>query len=247
MAYYNCLLFDADGTLLDFQQSQRKALMRAFEVHNLAFSEEIAEAYNEINMSLWSASERGEIRRDKIFRERFKKLSQRLGISFDTDALNRSYEQALADQADLMPDALEVLRELSEVATLAVITNGTARVQRSRFELSGIEKYMDGLYISEVVGANKPSRRIFDMAIEGLGIENTQKVLVIGDSLKADIEGGHNAGLATCFIGSELQEQKNTVKPDFVISDLKQLYEIVMEPEELAEIGNEHRKHQMDG
>lgn len=71
-------------------------------------------------------------------------------------AMNDRYEELLATHADLLPGALTALEELSEVATLALVSNGAIAVQESRIAASGIDRYMDGIYISEKVGA-RPS------------------------------------------------------------------------------------------
>ena len=68
-------------------------------------------------------------------------------------------------------------------------------------------------------------------------------MLVIGDSLKADIQGGINAGLATCWCNFTGAENTAGVQPDFVIDNLSQLMQIVMEQEELDNVGNPTRRH----
>ena len=104
-----------------------------------------------------------------------------------------------SDGASNLTGALEAVRELSEVATLAIASNGVARVQASRLRDSGLEPYMDEVFVSEKMGVEKPNRRFFDQAVRTLGIEHRDRVLVVGDSLSADIKGGQNAGLATCW------------------------------------------------
>ena len=76
-------------------------------------------------------------------------------------------------------------------------------------------------------------------------MDNRAKVLVIGDSLKADIAGGNNAGLATCwcnFTNAELPEKG--VKPTYTIQNYDELLHIVMEEEELLNVGNPEKRHQ---
>ena len=113
-----------------------------------------------------------------------------------------------------------------------------------RLALSGLDKYMDGIYISEKMGANKPARRFFEGVLKDLGIKHREKVLVIGDSLKADVEGARNAGLAACWFCPGGFEKAPRPAPDHMVGDLRELYPIVMEEDELANVGSEHRKHQ---
>lgn len=86
--------------------------------------------------------------------------------------MNDFYENELANHADLMPGALTALEELGEVATLAIVSNGATQVQESRIAASGIGRFMDGVYISEKVGAAKPSSKLLDYAIRDLGLTN---------------------------------------------------------------------------
>ena len=91
--------------------------------------------------------------------------------------MNDFYENELANHADLMPGALTALEELGEVATLAIVSNGATQVQESRIAASGIGRFMDGVYISEKVGATKPSPKLLDYAIRDLGLTNRSRVL----------------------------------------------------------------------
>ena len=146
---------------------------------------------------------------------------------------------------DLMgPEVLDVLRELSEVATLAVVTNGFQKVQTRRLAESGILNFMEDVFVSEKMDAEKPNRKIFDAALRALGVENREHVLMVGDGLSSDIQGGANAGLDTCWYNPNHAENPGKVVPTYEIADLKELYPLVMEQEELANVGLKNRRHQ---
>ena len=140
MAYYHCILFDVDGTLLDFEASESKALTETLTHYNWPTDAETQETYRRINRDLWSALEQGKVKKDRLVIQRFEKFMQAIQVSGNAAEVNRFYLDRLGDHADLMPGAAEVLRELSEVATLAVVSNGVARVQYSRLEQSGLDK-----------------------------------------------------------------------------------------------------------
>lgn len=244
MAYYHCLLFDVDGTLLDFNASEKAALSEMFEHYGFDRREEMQRRYQEINASLWAALERGEIKQDKLVVQRFEMLFHEFDIQAKAAEVNEFYLAQLAARADVFEGVQDILQELAEVATLAVVTNGVERVQRKRLDQAGLTKYFDGFFVSSKVGATKPSRKIFDAALRELGVENREKVLMIGDSVKADIVGGKNAGLATCFCNF-LGQDASTVKATHTIEHLHELMNIVMEPEELANVGNPEKRHQV--
>ena len=75
--------------------------------------------------------------------------------------------------------------------------------QLNRLERGGMRKYFTHCFVSEKVGVEKPSLRFFEKCMEELpGIE-PEECLMIGDSLTADIAGGHAAGLKTCWYHPE--------------------------------------------
>lgn len=244
MAYYHCILFDMDGTLLDFEAAEHKALLDTFRQFGLPTDHETEQLYVTINKELWAALEKGQIKRDKLLVERFAQLLKKLGMQGNAAEMGRWYLNQLAMYPDAIPNALEAIRELSEVATLAIVSNGVAKVQQSRLKASGLEPYMDDVFISEKIGVEKPNRRFFEHVLKTLGIEQREKVLVVGDSLSADIKGGQNAGLATCWCNFNDQPEPTQNKPTYTIQSLQDLYSIVMEEDELQNVGLTHRKHQ---
>lgn len=178
--------------------------------------------------------------------ERFTRFLKAIDAAGDGAEMNRCYLDHLSSHPDLMtPNVLDVLGELSEVATLAVVTNGFQRVQSRRVAESGIGAYLEDVFVSEKLDSEKPSRRIFDYALRALGVENREHVLVVGDSLTSDIQGGVNAGLDTCWFNPGHAENPGKVSPTYEIASLEELYPLVMEPEELANLGLKHRRHQL--
>ena len=157
--------------------------------------------------------------------------------------MNDRYEELLATHADVLPGALTALEELGEVATLAIVSNGAVAVQQARNRDSGVERYMDGVYISEKIGAAKPSAKLFEHVLKDLGITNRSRVLMVGDDLLADIKGGQNAGIDTCWVNFKNEENTTEVHPKYEIHSYEELYKLVMEPEELENIGVRNRRH----
>ncbi len=245
MAKYYCVLFDADNTLLDFDAAENKALSETLINYGIEPDAETTQVYREINSSLWKQLESGQIRREKLGSERFTRFLKKINAAGSGSEVNQYYLERLSMHPDLVStDAPEVLSELSEVATLAVVTNGFYKVQTRRVEESGISKYLEDVFVSEKLDSEKPNRKIFDAALRLLGVENREHVLVVGDSLTSDIQGGINAGLDTCWFNPNHTENPGKVCPTYEIDDLKQLYQLVMEDEELANIGQKNRRHQ---
>lgn len=245
MAKYYCILFDADNTLLNFDAAENKALAETLVNYGIEPDAETVQTYRTINEELWRQLEKGQIRREKLFGERFSRFLKAINAAGDGVEMNRCYLEQLSTHPDLMsPEVLDVLRELSEVATLAIVSNGAQKVQTRRLEESGVMNFMEDVFISEKMGCEKPNARIFDAALRALGVENREHVLMVGDSLSSDIQGGSNAGLDTCWYNPNHTENPGKVIPTYEIASLEELYPLVMEQEELANVGLKNRRHQ---
>ena len=138
MAKYYCILFDADNTLLNFDAAESKALAETLVEYGIEPDAETVQTYRTINEELWHQLEKGQIRRDKLMGERFTRFLKAINAAGDGVEMNRCYLERLSTHPDLMTsNVLDVLGELSEVATLAVVTNGFEKVQSRRVAASG--------------------------------------------------------------------------------------------------------------
>ncbi len=246
MAQYYCLLLDQDGTLLDFEAAEDLAIRATLEQFNLPVEQSAVDKYKSINSELWASFEKGEIKQEKLVTKRFEKLLNAFGKKGDPIKMNNFYLTSLSKSANVIDGVEDALKDLGEVATLAIVTNGVERVQKARLKASGLDEMIDDVFISERIGAAKPARKIFDTALRSLGIENRKKVLMVGDSLKADIAGGKAAGLATCWCNFKNEElPPNVPKPDHIIYHFEELLSIVMQEEELENARNPEKRHQV--
>ncbi len=245
MAKYYCILFDADNTLLNFDAAESKALAETLVNYGIEPDAETVQTYRTINEELWRQLEKGQIRREKLFGERFSRFLKTIDAAGDGVEMNRFYLEQLSTHPDLMKaEVLDVLRELSEVATLAIVSNGFQMVQTRRLAESGVMNFMEDVFVSEKMDSEKPNRRIFDAALRALGVENREHVLVVGDGLSSDIQGGVNAGWTPAGITPATPRTPARWCPPTRSPDLEELYPLVMEQEELANVGLKNRRHQ---
>ena len=245
MAKYYCILFDADNTLLNFDVAESKALADTLRNYGIEPDAETVQTYRTINGELWHQLEKGQIRRDKLMAERFTRFLKAVNAAGSGAEMNQYYLDQLSTHPDLAaPNVLDVMKELAEVATLAVVTNGFDRVQSRRVAESGLKEFVEEVFVSEKFDSEKPNRKIFDTALRSLGVENRERVLMVGDSLTSDIQGGINAGLDTCWYNPNHAENPGKVIPTYEIASLEELYPLVMEQEELANVGLKNRRHQ---
>jgi YjjG family noncanonical pyrimidine nucleotidase len=216
-------LFDADGTLFDYHAAEAIALQRAFETVRAPFDGEILAAYRRINQELWMALERREITPAALPVRRFELLGEALGLACSPNELSSAYLQHLARCADMIDGADEVLRTLHPKHRIAIVTNGLQAVQRGRLALSPIREFVSEMIISEEVGAAKPERAFFDAAFERLGHPPKREVLVIGDSLSADMQGAADYGLDTCWFNPGGLPRPEALAITYEIEDLRQV------------------------
>lgn len=92
------------------------------------------------------------------------------------------------------PGALEMLDLLSQRYRLFSLTNGNADVEQV-----GIARFLAGAVSSADVGASKPSRQMFDAALNKAGV-GADQCIHIGDHLTDDIEGANNAGMHSLWV-----------------------------------------------
>ena len=88
---------------------------------------------------------------------------------------------------------------------------------------SGIEKYFEGIFISERIGYDKPDARYFDACFARIPDFSKERAIMIGDSLTSDIRGGVNAGIKTCWFNPKNEENRSGLKPDYEIRRLQQI------------------------
>ncbi len=196
------LLLDLDGTLLDFEASQAEALRSTVADLGLEWSEDLGTTYADINGALWGAYERREIAAADLRRTRWARYLEALSVDADPDAVGEGYLTAFAAGAHVLPGAVEAVQALADRHRLAVITNGFGDVQHERLERSGLDRHMEAVVVSDVVGASKPDRRIFDAAFDAMGGPARDRTAIVGDSLSADVAGGHAYGITTVWVNA---------------------------------------------
>ena len=221
---YSILLMDADETLLDFRKSEGFALQTALAGHGITMTADIHDRYHEINRVLWQRLERGEIERARLKVQRFEELFAYLGVAhLDAAAFNAEYMTILGTKGFMLDGALELLAELSQHYTVYIITNGSASVQHVRLADSGMLPFVKDVFISEEIGADKPSPAFFEPVLAAIGNPDKRELLVIGDSLTSDIRGGNNVGIDTCWYAPHGEEAPADITPTVTVRSYDEL------------------------
>ena len=217
------LFLDLDDTILDFHKAERIALGKTFRSFGLEPNEDVLARYKQINIEHWQRLETKELTRDQVVVGRFAQLFREYGISVDPAQVALQYENDLSVGHYFLPGAEEALKSLSQKYKLYLASNGTAKVQAGRLKSANISHYFAEIFVSQEIGANKPDKLYFDRCAQRIPGYDSQKAMIVGDSLTSDIQGGINAGMKTVWVNPSHKPHPTHITPDYQIESLSQL------------------------
>lgn len=199
MQQYQWLLFDADGTLFDYDRAESAALRQVFGLFGETFEPAWQAVFQRVNQALWHGVEKGEVTPDMVKVRRFELLLPEIGLGHSPAAFSARYLECLAGCAELIEDAAEVLQVLQGKYRVAILTNGMQAVARPRLARSAIREHVSEMIISEEVGFSKPAKEFFDAAFARLGNPSRRSALMIGDGWNSDMVGAIQYGVDACW------------------------------------------------
>ena len=217
------IFLDLDDTILDFRQAERQALSRTLEHFRVDPAPAVLDRYHELNRRQWELLEEGKLTRPQVLVRRFQLLFGELGVLADPEEVCRRYEEQLARGCFFVPGARELLEALHTRYALYLATNGTPEVQNSRIERAGIARYFRKIFISEQLGAYKPSPAFFRACFGAIPDFDPAEALMVGDSLTSDIRGARNAGLRSCWYDPHHLPPRPDIPADYTIHALAEL------------------------
>jgi YjjG family noncanonical pyrimidine nucleotidase len=228
MKKYDIFLFDADGTLFDYDMAEANTLKTVFGYYGFDYSEDIRLKYKEINTQAWKSYEKGEVTKEELQVRRFQRLFNSIGIVYDGKTFNAQYLIELGKGSFLLDGALEICKKISSHnKKIFIVTNGILATQKARIENSLIKEYISDFFVSEFVGSQKPQKQYFDYVFSHISQVEKEKILIIGDSLSADIAGGNNAGIDSCWVNKLEEENDTDIIPTYVINKLSELEKFI--------------------
>ncbi len=225
----NTLLWDIDGTLLNFEKSENYAIKKCFEIFGLGeCTDEMVARYSPINKKYWEMLERGEITKSQVLHDRFKEFFKTENIDFDcVEDFNNEYQLRLGDKFFFCDNGLETVTALKGKVRQYAVTNGTIVAQSRKLTQSGLIDVFDGVFISDKIGFEKPSVEFFNAVQSEIGDFIHDEIMIIGDSLSSDIRGGNNAGILCCWYNPLNQENKTSLKVDYEIKNIAEVLNII--------------------
>ena len=230
------LLFDLDQTLLDFHASEYIALGTVLRKNGLSFSDEIYQAFKTVNKSLWLELEKGTVTRTELFTKRFLDVFGRCeGDASGLDPLNVNddFIRTMSVNGVLMDGALDFVKRIRSGiadARIFIASNGATINAKGRIASTGLDRYIDGLFVSEAIGETKPSAAFFDICLKQIG-EPAESCIMVGDSLSSDMLGAKNASLKSVWFmpSGDVEKAVKEYDIDYCASSFGELYDVLME------------------
>ena len=224
------LLFDLDNTLLNDQQAKEKylpAVYRKFSyINNVSFDEFRARWYQGIEKYI-PLCESGYLTFEQQQRIRLEEAFSVKGLS---DELINEYYMEITKEYEknfvLVDNAIQVLNELKEKNTLALVSNGSSVQQWKKIRKFNLQSYFEVIIISQDVNVAKPNKEIFELAMaqcKSIGQNN----YFIGDDFENDIKGSYNAGLIPIWYNTTNRKPNDTKVEYFEINNLNKIQGIV--------------------
>lgn len=221
---YKVLLFDADHTLFDFDQSEEIAFKKMLNQIQLEdqFSK-LYPIYHEENLKTWHDLEKGLITQTQLKTERFIRFTRAAQISKDPIELSYIFTKHLSEASILYNDALRIIKVLSKKYKILIVTNGLKEVQDQRVRHSILKPYVQATIISDEIGITKPDPLIIDYALKQINHSSKNDVIIIGDGLLSDIQCGFNAQIDTIWYNPRNVTNHLDKKTTYTISKLSEL------------------------
>ena len=223
------LLWDLDGTLLDFRASEKAAIRQCFALFGLGeCGDDRVARYSAINVRHWERLELGELTKAEVLLGRFEEFFAAEGLDIGLAApFNEAYEEQLGETVVFCDNSYDLVKRLGGRVRQYLVTNGTEKVQEKKLLRSGLGELFDGVFISDVVGAQKPSPVFFDRVLAKLGDPDRRGVMIVGDSLTGDMQGGMNAGIVCCWYNPEKAPRPAQYRIDYEIADLNEVEALI--------------------
>lgn len=223
------ILWDVDGTLLDFLKAEYAAIKTCFRIFNLGeCTDEMVETYSAINKQYWERLERKELTKPEVLVGRFREFFAYENIETDcAEEFNREYQLRLGDTICFCDNSYELLKSLRGRVKQYAVTNGTKVAQNKKLNRSGLIDIFDGIFISEDIGIEKPDAAFFRFVWDNIGEYAVDEVMIVGDSLTSDMQGGNNAGILCCWYNPKHLPLTKDLRIDYEIDDLNKIPEIL--------------------
>lgn len=222
-----CVMIDIDNTLLDFHKCSREAMCLAAKDWGINFPQNYFQTFTRINNSLWEKIEKGELTRQGLFKIRWNMIFEEMGIKADGEKFEELFRDYIKKSAIPVDGANEFLEYLSGKYYVCTASNSELAQQEKRLDKAGMIPFIRKIFTSEEIGFAKPSEKFFEACKAELAQFEREEIILIGDSVTADIEGAKEYGLKTCWFNFAKIENPVCNKADYIINELSEIKNIL--------------------
>lgn len=227
------VLIDIDDTLLSFSGYVKQTMKDGFAQYDLGkYNDEMYLIFKKINNELWKQIEQGTLSFNELQRIRWNRIFKELRIDFDGEVFEKFFRDSLHNSAIVEPGAVELLQYLGEKYILCTASNGPYEQQINRLKVGNLYDYFDYFFISEKIGVQKPSMAFFDYCIGCIKEKSNidilpNEIVIIGDSISADIIGAKQYGLSTCLYSNNKELPEMGAEADYIVETLAEIKQIL--------------------
>ncbi|MDY0780090.1 YjjG family noncanonical pyrimidine nucleotidase [Tenacibaculum sp. IB213877] len=192
------IFFDLDHTLWDFNKNSKLTFQQIFEHQKINIDvNDFKKVYTPVNDEYWKLYREEKVSQTALRYGRLKDTFDKLKFNITDDLIDiiaLDYITNLANYNNLIEGTIELLEYLKNNYKLHIITNGFEEVQHLKLKNSNIKNYFDVIITSESVGVKKPNPKVFEFAVQSVGVQ-PHNCVMIGDSYEADVLGAFKSGM----------------------------------------------------
>ena len=223
---YKAIFFDLDDTIFSYDRCGQNALKGTLQVCGVPYSDQAYAFFRQVDETLWSQQKAGMLSIEQVISARAEEMARWFQRPEKRGLFQTTFPLRLAEEVEMEPFAREVLSALSKHVKLYAASNGLQEVQRLRLEKAGLLSCFTGLFVSDAMGAEKPDPRFFFACLKHCHLP-AREVLMVGDSLQADMAGSHAAGLDCCWYNPKGLPRSSDCPITYEISDLRQVSQLL--------------------
>lgn len=220
------VLFDVDNTLLDFKVTAEEVTRDIFKRRGLDFHDNVMPTFFKVSAELWLQFEKGEIKQSEIYSQRFKRIFKNLDLALECEGFESEFVKGVFESAHPIKNSFEILEYLKDKYSLYIVSNASHPQQINRLKICGMLPFFKDVFTSDRIGYSKPDVRFLDECFKEIGNVDLSEVLLVGDSLTADISLGKAAKIKTCLFNRDKKEVDPN-SADYIIEDLIELKNIL--------------------
>ena len=221
------VLIDIDNTILDFNKCAIASIEQCAKKYGISLPDNYSQVFFEVNDELWGLLEQGVIVKQDIYDRRWNMIFSKLRIEADGHAFEEDFRKEMRTTAITVDGAEEILSYLSEKYPTYTASNASRFQQEARLEKTGLSKYLSGMFASEDIGFQKPAKEFFYACYEALYPIKPEDIIMIGDSVNADIIGAKNFGFRSIWFNFSNEEYSDYNFTDFKVNSLIEIKDIL--------------------